>query len=43
MPEDFAQFIGRASSFDDGVRAKRGDRAGKLKDAERSGANAVDE
>jgi hypothetical protein len=30
MPEDFAQFIGRTSSFDDGVRAKRGDCAGKF-------------
>jgi hypothetical protein len=33
----------RTSSFDDGVRAKRGDCAGKFKEAERTGANAVDE
>ncbi len=43
MPENFAQFIGRTRSFDDGVRAKRGDRAGQFKDAERSRANAIDE
>ena len=43
MPEDFAQFIGRANSFDDSVRAKRGDGAGNLKDAERTGANAINE
>ena len=42
MPEDFARFIGRASRFDDGLRAKRRDRAGQFTDAERAGANAVD-
>ena len=30
-------------SFDHGVRAKRGDRAGQFKDAERTRANAIDE
>ena len=43
MPEDFAHAIGRTSSFDDSVRCERGDRAGQLKDAERSQANAIDE
>jgi hypothetical protein len=43
MSEDFAQFIGRTSRFDDGVRAERGDRAGQFKDAERAGAKPVDE
>jgi len=39
MPEN----IGRTRDFDEGLRAKRGDRAGKFKDAERPGAYAVND
>ena len=43
MPEDFARLVRRTDGLDDGAPAKRGDRADEFKEAENTGADAVDE
>ena len=43
MPEDFVRLVRRADGLNDGAPAKYGDRADECKEAENTGAGAVDE
>ena len=42
MPEDLARLIGRTNGFDDGARAKRGNRPDEFKEPEDTGTDTVD-